>query len=161
MAFFKRVQKKINNLWYPQSVTVGKPVSSREVADQLSVLSTLTRGDTYAVIENLGQVLGNYMSQGRSVKIDGLGTFYYTANANKQGVKKAEEVKATLIKGVRVRFIPEVERSSGRQVTTRSMVGNSVFWEEWGKKTVESDKGNGSSTGGNTSGGGKDNDPLG
>ena len=70
MAFFKRIQKAIIILWYPQSVTVGKPVTTREVADQLSIISTVTRGDTYAVIENLGIVLSNYMGQGRTVKID-------------------------------------------------------------------------------------------
>ena len=41
MAFFKRIQKKVNNLWYPQSVTWGKAVTTREVADELSVLSTV------------------------------------------------------------------------------------------------------------------------
>ena len=46
MAFFRRIQKKVNDLWYPQSVTWGKAVTTREVADELSVLSTVTRGDT-------------------------------------------------------------------------------------------------------------------
>ena len=77
MAFFKRVQKKVNDLWYPQSVTWGKAVTTREVADELSFISTVTRGATYAVIENLGRVLSNFMGQGRTVKIDGIGTFYY------------------------------------------------------------------------------------
>ena len=121
MSFYKKIQKKVNNLWYPQSITVGKPISTREVADQLSAISTVTRGDTYAVMENLGQVLSSYMGQGRTVKIDGVGTFYYTASANKCGVAKAEDVTASLIKGVRVRFIPEVGRNSGGKVATRSM----------------------------------------
>lgn len=71
-------------MWYPQSVTVLKPVTTREVADELSVLSTTTRGDTYAVMENLGRVLSNYMGNGRTVKIDGIGTFYYTATSSKK-----------------------------------------------------------------------------
>ena len=50
------------------------------------------------------------MAQGRTVKIDGVGTFYYTAAANKKGVQTAKEVSASQIVGVRVRFIPEVER---------------------------------------------------
>ncbi len=166
MAFFKKIQQKVNNLWYPQSVTWGKAVTTREVADQLSVLSTVTRGDTYAVMENLGQVLSSYMGQGRTVKIDGVGTFYYTASANKHGVAKAEDVTASLINGVRVRFIPEVERNSGRQVTTRSMVNTKIIWYEWGKTTASPDNGgNGDNgnTGGNGSGSGdgKDDDPLG
>lgn len=156
MAFFKRVQKKVNNLWYPQSVTVLKPITTREVADELSVLSTVTRGDTYAVMENLGRVLSSYMGHGRTVKIDGVGTFYYTATSRKKGVKTAEEVSASLINGVRVRFIPEVERSSSSQVTTRSMVNTKISWEEWGGV---SSSGN---TGGNGSGNGNsDENPLG
>ena len=160
MAFFKRIQKAINNLWYPQSVTVGKPVTTREVADQLSIISTVTRGDTYAVIENLGIVLSNYMGQGRTVKIDWVGTFYYTASSTKKGVATAKEVTASQINGVRVRFIPEVERNSGRQVTTRSMVNTNVFWEEWGKSTTNSGSGDSGNQGGSGDGGIED-DPLG
>ncbi|CDD93779.1 putative uncharacterized protein [Bacteroides intestinalis CAG:315] len=160
MAFFKRIQKAINNLWYPQSVTVGKPVTTREVADQLSIISTVTRGDTYAVIENLGIVLSNYMGQGRTVKIDGVGTFYYTASSTKKGVATAKEVTASQINGVRVRFIPEVERNSGRQVTTRSMVNTNVFWEEWGKSITNSGSGDSGNQGGSGDGGIED-DPLG
>ena len=70
------------------------------------------------------------MGQGRTVKIDGIGTFYYTATSTKRGVPTAEEVSASLINGVRVRFLPEVERNSGNQVTTRSMVNTKIVWKE-------------------------------
>ena len=168
MAFFKRIQKK-NNLWYPQSVTWGKAVSTREVADELAVISTVTRGDTYAVMENLGRVLSNFMGQGRTVKINGVGTFYYTANAAKNGVETEKEVNATQINGVRVRFIPEVERSYSNQIVTRSMVNTRVVWEEWGKASTStggSGSGSGSDSGnGGTSDGsgddGQDKNPLG
>jgi len=130
MAFFRRIKKSINQLWYPQSITWGKAVTTREVADELSAISTVTRGDTYAVMENLGRVLSSYMGQGRTVKIDGVGTFYYTATSAKRGVPTAEEVSASLIKGVRVRFLPEVKRNSGSQVTARSMVNTRIVWEE-------------------------------
>lgn len=163
MAFFKRVQMKVNSLWYPKSVTVGKPVSTREVADQLSILCTLTRGDTYAVMQNLGLVLSNYMGQGRTVKIDGVGTFYYTASATKKGVKTAEEVSASQINGVRVRFIPEVECNSGHQVTTRSMVNTKISWEEYGKKGIANVNGGngGGNQGGSGDDGGIEDNPLG
>lgn len=152
MAFFKRIQKK-NNLWYPQSVTWGKAVSTREVADELAAISTLTRGDTYAVMENLGRVLSNYMGQGRTVKINGVGTFYYTANAAKNGVETEEEVSAAQINGVRVRFIPEVARSYSNQIVTRSMVNTRVVWEEWGKASISTGGGDsGSGNGGNPDG---------
>ncbi|MCI1647562.1 MAG: DNA-binding protein [Bacteroides sp.] len=151
MAFFKRIQKKINNLWYPQSVTVGKPVTTDQIADQLAILSTVTRGDTYAVMKNLGTVLGNYMAQGRSVKVDGVGTFYYTASSSKKGVEKVEDVSASQIAKVRVRFIPEIRRNSSSQVTTRSMVDSNIFWEEWGGSSTSGE--NSGNEGGNTGGG--------
>lgn len=73
MAFFKKVKQKVNGLWYPKSVTVGKPVTTDEVADRLSKVSTVSRGDTYTVLKELGPVLGDYMAQGRTVKLDGSG----------------------------------------------------------------------------------------
>lgn len=158
MAFFKRVQKKVNNLWYPQSITWGKAVSTREVADELCILSTATRGDTYAIMENLGRVLSNYMGQGRTVKINGVGTFYYTATSCKKGVQTAEEVSASQINGVRVRFIPEVERDMSNKVTTRSMVDTKIAWEEWGKSAKGENSGG---NGGNSGGEGQEENPLG
>ena len=150
MAFFKRTLKKVNNLWYPQSVTWGKPVTTREVANELSAISTVTRGDTFAVVENLGRVLSNYMAQGRTVKLDGVGTFYYTACASKKGVKTAEEVNASQINSVRVRFLPEIGRTVGGRVTTRSMVDTKIVWEEWGKVATPSGKTPSGNTGGTT-----------
>ena len=100
------------------------------------------------------------MAQGRTVKIDGVGTFYYTAAANKQGVQTSKEVSASQIVGVRVRFIPEVERDVNSKVITRSMVDNNICWEEWGKT---SSSGGSNPDGGNQ--GGNDGDqgenPLG
>ena len=105
MAFFKKQQKKINGKWYPASY-VGKPVTTDEVADRLSKISTVSRADTYAVLKDLADVLSDYMAQGRTVKLEGLGTFYYTAAANGQGVDSPEKVTAAQITGVRIRFIP-------------------------------------------------------
>lgn len=138
MAFFKKVKKKINGLWYPQSVTVGKPVHTNEVADRLAQISTVSPADTYAVLKGLGGVLGDYMAQGRTVKLDGIGTFYYTSIANGQGVDSPDKVKATLITGARVRFIPETSRTASNKVATRSLVSNNIFWEEWGGKSSSS-----------------------
>ncbi len=114
-------------------------------------------------MENLGQVLSGYMGQGRTVKIDGVGTFYYTASAAKKGVETAEEVTASLINGVRVRFLPEVERNSGRKVTTRSMVGTNISWEEWGKSATSTGTTDTGNTGGTDTGSdeGGDENPLG
>ncbi len=159
--FYKKNQQKINGLWYPKSITWGKPITSNQVADQLALLSTVTRGDAYAIIKNLGVVLAGYMAQGRTVKIDGVGTFYYTAAANKQGVQTAKEVSAKQINGVRVRFIPEVERDVNNKVTTRSMIDNNICWEEWGKASTNTGNSGSGNPGGGSGEGGLEEDPLG
>ena len=130
MAFFKKILKKLNNKWYPQSVTVGKPVATKEVADRLSQISTVSRADVYAVLMDLAGVLADYMAQGRSVKIDGLGTFYYTLTAGGNGVESADKVSASQITGVRVRFIPEATKNSGSKTMNRSLISDNIFWME-------------------------------
>ena len=130
MAFFKKVKQKVNGLWYPKAVTVGKPVSTDEVADRLAQISTVSRADTYAVLKDLAGVLADYMAQGRTVKIDGLGTFYYTSNASGNGVEKEEDVSAAQITGVRVRFIPEARRSGSGRNMVRSLISDNIFWME-------------------------------
>ncbi len=57
MAFFKKIKQKINGTWYPISVTVGKPVTTDEVAKRLAAESTVSPADTYAVLKALGGVL--------------------------------------------------------------------------------------------------------
>ena len=136
MAFWKRIKMKINGLWYPKSVLVGTPVTTKQVAERLARESTVSLADVYAVLLSLGSVLGDYMSQGRSVKLDGIGSFYFTATANKNGVAKEEDVSAKQINGVRVRFIPETSYKqngstpAGRRAT-RNLTDVNIEWEEW------------------------------
>lgn len=134
MAFYKKTKQKIDGKWYPTSVTVGKPVSTDEVARRLAVESTVSPADTYAVLKALGGVLADFMANGRTVKLEGLGTFYYTAVSTGNGVTAPEKVTAAQITGVRVRFIPEVRAASNHQITTRTLVSSNIFWEEWGGK---------------------------
>ena len=116
--------------WHPQAVTVGKPVATKEVADRLSQISTVSRADVYAVLMDLAGVLADYMAQGRSVKIDGLGTFYYTCTSNGNGAETADKVNASQITGVRVRFIPEATKKSGSKSMNRTLVSDNIFWME-------------------------------
>lgn len=159
MAFFKPRKKKISGLYYPESVTVGR-ISTRQLAKALSDRSTVTLSDAQAVLSELGTVMGQYMAQGKSVFLNGLGSFRYTINAHKQGVEKEDEVSASQILGVRVRFTPEIFRDANAQVTTRSCVPTEIDWMEWGKepeKKSDTESGDSSSSGG---GGDDGNNPL-
>jgi len=146
MAYFKKKQQKINGLWYPQSVTVGEPIDTEKIIDRLAQISTVSRSDVRAVMGDLASVMADYMSLGHTVKVDGLGTFYYTAVASKNGVKTAEEVSANQITGTRVRFIPESKRSNGNKTVTRSLTDTNIKWQEM-KESTES----GSTSGGSGS----------
>ena len=84
-------KQKIGKKWYPRSFTAGT-YGTKYVAERLSEMSTVSKGDTYAVLMGLGEVLGDMMEMGNTVKLDGLGTFYLVGNANGQGVDTPEEV---------------------------------------------------------------------
>ena len=114
MPFFKKEQKAINGLWYPRTVTVGHPVEMSEA-------------DTKAVMTALGKVLGSLMNTGRTVHIEGLGSFYYGCVAEGTGKETADEVTAECITATRVRFLPERNVQQNGAVT-RNLVGNEVFW---------------------------------
>ena len=143
MAFYKKAKMKVNGKWYPKSVLVVSPATTEQVAKRIAVESTVSPAD-------VGGVLGDFMAQGRSVKLDGIGSFYFTAVTTSNGVDKPEDVNATLIRGVRVRFLPETRyRGAGKgRVSTRGLSDVDIDWEEWkgeekeskGKKEKEKEK---------------------
>ena len=133
MAFYKKMKMKVNGKWYPKSVLVGSAISTEQVAKRVAAESTVSPADVRAVLTALGGVMGDYMAQGRSVKLDGVGSFYFTASTNKNGVATEKEVTAKLINGVRVRFLPETRyRGGGKgRVSTRGLSDVDIEWEEW------------------------------
>lgn len=126
MAFFKKV--KINGKWYPVAVAAGGIADTDEVARILAEISTVSPGDTYAVLANLGTVLAGLMAEGRSVKLKGVGTFYYTCGSEGKGVDTPEEVSASQITEVRVRFIPEYGRNQQGKVNKRTLISKFLHW---------------------------------
>lgn len=128
MAFFKKVKQKGDNKWHPRAVTTCRPYTTDDVAEKLSFMSTVTPGDTYAVLMNLGPVLAEMMNSGRSVKLKGVGTFYYTCRSEGQGVDTPEEVSAAQITSSQVRFIPEYARNQQGKVNERTLISSNLCW---------------------------------
>lgn len=135
MAFWKRIQMKINKKWYPKSVLVGSPVSTEQLCKRIGAESTVSPADVRAVLTALAPIMADYMSQGRSVKLDGIGSFYFTAVAVKGGSERKEDVTANQIAGVRVRFNPETRFTKNGSGTgkhaTRGLSDTQIEWEEW------------------------------
>ena len=116
-----------------QSCFSGKSGTTEQVAKRLAVESTVSPADVRAVLTALGGVMGDFMAQGRSVKLDGVGSFYFTASTVSNGVATEKEVSANQIKGVRVRFIPETRyRGAGKgRVSTRGLSDVDIEGNEW------------------------------
>lgn len=105
-------------------------IDMKRIAERLVRISTVSKSDVQAVLGDLATVMADYMALGYTVKLDGLGTFYFTAVTNKQGVETKEEVSANQITGVRVRFLPESERKNGNKVLTRALSDVDITWRE-------------------------------
>lgn len=141
MAYYKKIKLKSNGKWYPRSVIAGKPITTAEIAKRISERCTVNPADVNAVLTSLGSVLGEYMAEGHSVRLDGVGTLYYTANAVGNGVDTPEEVSPEQIKGVRVRFIPQKHLNHRSKVKSRALVNDRISWTEWGKTSSEAEEG--------------------
>ena len=57
MAFFKK-RKLSDGKWHAVATNLMKPATIDDVADELSARSTVSRADAYAVLVELGDVMG-------------------------------------------------------------------------------------------------------
>lgn len=128
MAFYKEQFNEKFGVWYPQAVVVGKPVKTKKIAQRLAQISTVSYADVVAVLAELPGVMADYMAQGKSVRLDGFGTFRYTLDT--EGVESKDELDITKqIKAVRVQFIPTKEGAATKGETqTRALVPTGIEW---------------------------------
>ena len=154
MAFYKAQQLKQNGKWYPQAVQVDQPYTTDELADRLADISTVSRADVFAVLKNLPGVMADMMAAGRAVRMDGLGTFRYTINSEKQGVATADEVNDGQIVGVRVRYVPETRHPNKTGGATRALVPDTLRWVRYdGQPATDEDDDDTGDDGGQPGGG--------
>ncbi len=99
-------KKSGQKLYYPVAHSRGV-VGMNLIAERMAARSCLSQGDVIAVLYNLQDEVHRALSDGYSVKIDGLGSFFVTLDATGNGVEKAEMVGSGQVKKVRVRFREE------------------------------------------------------
>lgn len=129
MAFYTK-KKLSDGKWHPMAVNLYSPATIDDVANRLSARSTVSRSDTYAVLVDLGKVLGDLMASGRSVKLQGVGTFYLTCQTKGKGTDTPEALTADMIQDVKVRFIPEYSRNHRGEIRKRTMISDDLEWIE-------------------------------
>lgn len=164
MSYYKKQFNEKTGVYFPQAIVVGKPVSTKQVAERLAKISTVSLADVLAVLAEMPGVLSDYMAQGKSVRLDGLGTFRYSLDTD--GVANEDEFDAQAqIKAVRVRFTPQREGAVTKGgYATRALVPNDIEWIEWAGKSDaapsdDEEDDSGTDTGG-TGDGGYEEDPL-
>ena len=128
MAYYKKVYNEKFGVYYPSAVVMGSPVSTKKLARRLSQMCTVTYADVMAVLGELPGVMADYMGQGKSVRLEGLGTFRYTLKTN--GVAdEADFDFQKQLRAVRVQFVPAREGIATKGSTaTRSLVPTGIEW---------------------------------
>lgn len=151
MAFYKEQYNEKFGVWYPQAVTVGKPIDTKEVARRLAKISTVSLADVLAVLAEMPGVLSDFMAQGKSVRLEGLGTFRYTLDTD--GVANREDFDfQKQLKAVRVQFTPTKEGAVTKGGTaTRALVPTGIEWLKYDGEAAQDGEGN-EGTGGAESG---------
>lgn len=88
----------------------------------------------------MADVMSQYMAQGKSVKLDGLGSF--RLGLNTKGVKNEEDFDfQTQLQHIKVNFTPETTYPASTGTATRSMVSKNIEWVEYSKTQTEPDTG--------------------
>ena len=151
MAYYKKMYNEKTGVHYPLAVVVGKPIETRKIADRLARISTVSYADVVAVLAELPGVMADYMAQGKSVRLEGFGTFRYTLDT--EGVADEAQFDAQKqIKSVRVQFTPTREGNTKTgEAVTRALVPTGIEWLEYGgtedTATDAEDPGTGEDTG--------------
>lgn len=139
MAYYKKQYNEKNGVWYPHAITVGKPIDTKKIAERLAKISTVSYADVVAVLAELPGVLADYMAQGKSVKLDGLGNFRYVLDTD--GVEQEADFDfQKQVKAVRVRFVPTREGAVTKGGTaTRALVPGGIEWLNYDGEAAATD----------------------
>ena len=139
MAYYKKQFNEKTGVYFPQAVVVGKPIETKKIAERLAKISTVSYADVLAVLAEMPGVLADYMSQGKSVKLEGLGTFRYTLDT--EGVENEADFDfQKQLKAVRVSFIPTKEGAVTKGGTaTRALVPTGIEWLKYDGQAATDD----------------------
>jgi predicted histone-like DNA-binding protein len=89
--------------FYPSIASSGR-ISTRELAERASQMSTLSTTDMVAAIESLLTIIPAELAKGNIVELGDFGSFWLRTTT--EGAASAEEVRASQITGVLPRFNP-------------------------------------------------------
>lgn len=135
MAFIKKIKRKWQGQekWTVTTVTQGSPVSTKELCQYIADSTTASASDVMAVLLSLPKVMELYLKNGRSVKLEGIGTYRYKVSAGM--VDSKDDANESLIRDIRVQFTPErtVTAVGKQRIVRRALVPDNLTWEIYDK----------------------------
>lgn len=155
----KNVKSKIYGKWFAHSKSV-ETMNTRKLSQHISEHGSIYTPDVvFGVLEKFRSCLLEMLLESKSVKIDGLGTFYTTLENEPGGADKEEDFNVQKnLKALHIRFIPEQEQELN--ISSREFIKKAEFVNvdsmKSGEKKAASGSGSdsGSGNGGNQGGGG-------
>ena len=102
-------QDRSQSKLYAAPVNDGR-ITKTDIAKELALTSSLSRGDVSNVIENLIDVMPKYLLMGKSVNLGEFGTLRLSFSSD--GVDDPSEFNVNRIHGVKVIFTPGCEFKS-------------------------------------------------
>jgi predicted histone-like DNA-binding protein len=149
----KNVKSKIYGKWFAHSKSV-ETMNTRKLSQHISEHGSIYTPDVvFGVLEKFRSCLLEMLLESKSVKIDGLGTFYTTLENEPGGADKEEDFNVQKnLKALHIRFIPEQEQELN--ISSREFIKKAEFVnaEALAGQLLESDSPSGS--GGGNGGGG-------
>ena len=92
--------------YYPTVASRGT-IDIDGLTDQISMISSLSRGDVYSAILSLLDIIPKELLDGKMVKLGKLGSL--SLNLDAEGVDSADKVTADKVKSVHIVFRPSQE----------------------------------------------------
>ena len=123
--FYDLVQNKVRDSkmygkWYAEPVVL-QTLNMRGLAKHIVAHgSPFTLDTIMAVLTKAGTCIVELISEGKAVKVEGLGKFYPTLQNKKGGAAVKEDFDESKIEGVHVRFLPEGSNETGDDITSAS-----------------------------------------
>ena len=157
----KNVKSKIYGKWFAHSKSV-ETMNTRKLSQHISEHGSIYTPDVvFGVLEKFRSCLVEMLLESKSVKIDGLGTFYTTIENEPGGAAKEEDFNVQKnLKALHIRFMPEQEQEMN--ISSREFIKKAEFInvDAMGgeKKESTSGSGSGQNQGGNGGGGNSHND---
>ena len=157
----KNEKSKIYGKWFAHSKSV-ETMNNRKLSQHISEHGSIYTPDVvFGVLEKFRSCLVEMLLESKSVKIDGLGTFYTTIENEPGGADKEEDFNVQKnLKALHIRFIPEQEQELN--ISSREFIKKAEFVNVSSMKGGDkSTSGSGSGSGGGNQGGGGNTQPTG